>query len=197
VTHIYYQVINSTSLGSTKMVNVMHFEKVTGGAATVSDVNALLLKFKQEFYNALAAYFPAAAQWRVGDAVYAKDLDDLTANTFVPATASTSLTGTGTSLPGQLAACVRWITPLHTRQGRGRTFFGPLCTSALSGQALSTTAIAAINAAAATAVGSGTGIGSLSPAWQMVVHSKVGNVNSIVTTGNTDGVVDTLRSRKY
>jgi hypothetical protein len=198
MTRIFYEVVNQTALGSTKMVNVMHFEKVAGGAATVSDINALLGAIRTSFYNQWSSFYPSPLQWNVGQKVTELDLDDPTASTFIPATAVLSTVGTGTSLPGQLAVCVRWITPLHTRRGRGRTFCGPISSSALSGPALSSTAQAAFNTAAGLLPGSGAGVGGLTPAWQMVIFSKITpRTLSIVTTGNTDGVVDTLRSRKY
>jgi hypothetical protein len=198
MTRIFYEVVNQTSLGSTKMNNVMHFEKVAGGAASIAEVNALLGAIRTSFYNQWSSYYPSPLQWNVGQKVTALDLDDATANTFVPATAALSTVGTGTSLPGQLAVCIRWITGNHTRRGRGRTFCGPISSSALSGPSLGATALSAFNTAAGLLPGTGAGVGGLTPAWQMVVFSKLTpRTLSVVTTGNTDGVVDTLSSRKY
>jgi hypothetical protein len=197
VAQIFYEVVNSTNLGTTKMVNVMHFELNSGDAASLADVNALLGSIRTAFYNQWSAYYPSPIQWRVGDKVTELDLDDPTASTFIPATAVLSTVGTGTSLPGQLAVCVRWITDEHSRQGRGRTFCGPLSTTALTGPSLSSTAQGIFNNAATLLLGTGGGIAGLTPAWSMCIYSKVGHALHAVRAGNTDGVVDTLRSRKY
>lgn len=192
-----YEFTNTTNLGTVKFVNVMHFKKVDGSLADLTAINAVVGKIKSQFYDQWSSYYPAGVQFICGQKVMAFEDTSPASKFFVPSTSVLSIGGTGSGLPGQLAVCMRWISDLPTRQGRGRTFCGPLNSAAISGPSLSPGAITAFAAAGNLLWNAIGGVGSLTPAWQFGVWSKVGGQFHPILAGNTDGVIDTLRSRKY
>lgn len=128
-------------------VNVWHCR--TAGTAidatTTGQLNALL-GFLRTFYNTIASWYPATTTITLGTCTTV-DTQAEAVGTFA------TVTGTGTgSAPQLLANVVTWKTTIAARRGRGRTFLGPLCTSAMQNDGTPAAAIQSDVAAAAGAL---------------------------------------------
>jgi hypothetical protein len=187
---------NSTMLGTIQFVNVMHVRRVGGGEPTIPGLQVVAQDMASGFYNLLTSYTPSGAQWQAGTKVTTFDEATPELKTIQPITpVPTAGTGTGASLPGQLAVCIDWLTARAGRSYRGRTFYGPLNSAALGGPVLSPSASGSFNSAGHNLPIALQGI-SAEP-YDLVVYSKLLHESTVITGGYTDGVVDTLRSRKY
>lgn len=189
-----HELTNSTMLGTIQFVNVMHLQcQVT--SPTVAQVQAAVNAVASSFYNLMTSYSPSGARWQAGTKVTVFDDATPAIKSFVPTLPTlTSGTGTGASQPGQLAVCIDWLTGLPGRSHRGRTFYGPLNTAALGGPVLSPGALTAFNSAPNGLIAALT---ALTPSWRVGVYSKKLKFFFDAVSGYTDGVPDTLRSRKY
>lgn len=128
-------------------VNVWHCR--TAGTAidatTTGQLNALL-GFLRTFYNTIGSWYPATTTITLGTCTTV-DTQAEAAGTFA------TVTGTGTgSAPQLLANVVTWKTSVAARRGRGRTFLGPLCTSAMQADGTPAAALQSDVSAAATAL---------------------------------------------
>lgn len=137
-------------------VNVWHIRTVADPLATgeLTQVNGLL-GFIRTFYNTIGSWYPATTVISLGT-VTTVDTSREVAGTFA------GVTGTGTgSAPQLLAQVVTWKTTIAARRGRGRTFLGPLATSAMQNDGTPAAALLSDVGAAATAlISSSTGFGN-------------------------------------
>lgn len=189
-----YEVTNTLQYGTIAMANVMHVQATSGAQATLSQINAAVTAMAS-FYTFQTSIMPSGLTWQTGTKVM--EFEDSTPNvrTFIGNTPSVaSATGGTGALPSQCAVCVNWLTGLPGRSHRGRTFVGPLATSALTSGNLSTSAKSTVLSGAAALRSS---LSGLSTPFTLLVWSKTLSQAFAINGHTTDGLVDTLRSRKY
>jgi len=106
-------------------VNVWHIKTNDANLSTeLTQANALI-GYIRTFYDSLKTYYPTATVLSLGTVT-----EELTSREITPTMASVTGLGTG-SAPQLLALVVTWRTNIASRRGRGRTFVGPLTTSAM------------------------------------------------------------------
>lgn len=126
-------------------VNVWHIRTAgsTADATRLGQVNALL-GYIRTFYNTIGSWYPTGSTLTVGT-ITTVDTQEEVVGTF----ASVAGGGTG-SAPQLLANVITWKTTIAARRGRGRTFLGPLCTSAIQADGTPAAALQSDVSAAAT-----------------------------------------------
>lgn len=107
-------------------VNVLHISTQPGGQS--GDLGEALTAI-QAMYTKMRENYPAGTTITLGEGMIS---DPLGAPTYVQDDVRT-VTGSGSAppAPSLLAIVAGWRTQAATRQGRGRTFFGPLHKDAL------------------------------------------------------------------
>jgi hypothetical protein len=110
----------SGNLGSLPAYNIHHIQIDTLSLTDMNNVNVAL----KNFYDAMKAYIPSSVNVTVGSSVVQVSGGPPTIIPVAPLT----LNGTDTSgnEPPQCAVVISWRSSLATREGRGRTFFGPV-----------------------------------------------------------------------
>ena len=157
------------------------------GANTVTVANAAIARLKT-FYD-WATGAGVATPWTIGATVLEYKGDPIPL--YVQATPLVSNSfGTFVALPPQLAAVISWRTGEAGRRKRGRTYLGPLTTTAVTGAALNGTFADQVTQRANTIVGTPVAAG-----FAFCVHSPTADDTTTITSGFCDTQVDTLRSR--
>jgi len=110
----------SGNLGSLPAYNIHYIQVDTLSTTDLNNVNVAL----KNMYDAVKAYIPSSVNVTVGSSVIQVTGG---APAILPV-APLSLNGTDTSgnQPPQCAVVISWRSTLATREGRGRTFFGPV-----------------------------------------------------------------------
>jgi hypothetical protein len=106
-------------------VNVWHMRTVFDGGPTELAQANVLLGYLRTFYQGVVGDIPIGTTLSLGTVT-----DVATQREIVPSFLSVAGLGTG-SAPQALCICVTWRTEVAARRGRGRTFIGPLDTSAM------------------------------------------------------------------
>jgi hypothetical protein len=187
-----YEVTNRCDVGGTTYMNVMHFMFPVGDP-TFDDTNELIETILANFYAPLGNWAPTGADWVAGAKVTSFDKSNPSNKLFVPATSRQNFTGSGERAVSQLAICINWFSATPGRSSTGRNFYGPLVVTAISNGKLSASAQSSATAACNLLPAS---VSALTPAWWFGVYSKKDHEFYPILTGHTDGIVDTLRSRK-
>lgn len=179
--------------GSNSAVNTWHFSADGAGiifGPTQSDIenqaDAAIQQLKT-MYNAVAVAGLAGA-WIIGDVVTEHQTGQ--PPKYVNATSATSTVSPGTLDAYQLAGVTSWKTGLAGRSYRGRTFWGPLKSSAFSKPDLSSGWVTSVNAATAAFLAAPTG-GDLVPC----VYSPTLDQTTAIVSGLTSTACRTMRSR--
>jgi hypothetical protein len=120
----------------------------------LSEANTLLT-YVRGFYTYLVARYPTGTTISLGTVV-----EEGTQREIVPTMSNVTGVGTG-SAPQLLAVVCTWKTSIAARRGRGRTFVGPLATSAVQADGTPLDALVTdVKAAAAALVASSMGFGN-------------------------------------
>lgn len=134
-------------------VNIWHVRTTAPvGVDDTDQINAAL-DAMHTFYGSVSSYCAKNTQWALGDVV---NVDDKTtrAGAFSPVQAVLG----GNPAPSVLQICVSWRTAIAARRGMGRTFLGPLSTTALDTDGTPTAnALSAIQSAANTLITASSG----------------------------------------
>lgn len=158
----------------------------TTPSAVVTQANTAINQL-QTFYTALCTA-GLLGQWRIGDVVVEHQTGSPPA--YVAATPKQSVATSGTNYAFQVAAVCSWRTALAGRSYRGRSFIGPLRSSALTGPDISSAFAAAVQAAATTLIAA-PGVGDLVPAVYSALHDQTTRITSAICTQ----ACRTMRSR--
>jgi hypothetical protein len=192
-TGFVHEVTNTASVGSVRYMNVMHFMFPGAVGPTTAELNALITKIKTGFYTLLSSYMPTGSNWTAGAKVTVFDKHTPALKVAVPATSAIDFSATGTATVSQLACCVNWHTATPGRSSTGRTFIGPLNSTAISGAYLSSGFQGSVASVCSSFPG---GVAALPAPFWFGVYSKHDLEFYPITGGSFDQLVDTLRSRK-
>jgi hypothetical protein len=184
-----YRITVENTVGvSGKGVNVL-WVGAMAGALTDAQLNQCLTDIKA-LYTAAAPYL--GGTYNIGARVL-EYLAGGSAPLIRNVTALSQAGAGGTFLPAQCAAVVSWRTAFAGPAYRGRTFLGPLLTTAVTGPSLSAAFLTAVNAAVPTMITNlASHVGGLGG---LMVRSQAKTTDSYVQSGNMNSKVDTLRSR--
>ncbi len=183
----YRILVTNTSPSPGGAANIFH----VSNDVPLSDANVTsILNHLKTFYTAVGTYVYGA--FSIGPRVLEYTPSGI-APRIVPVAAVGQTNVSSTPQPPQLAAVMSWRTALAGRSFRGRTFLGPLNLAALSSGALVGAFYSAANTAAATLI---TNVKTVTTAgYGLCVHSDHLALDTLITSGNMDPKVDTLRSR--
>lgn len=192
--------------GGNTIVNTFHVAPDAGGwagADTTAIANYWIGRLKT-FYDACVTA-GLRGGGTIGGTVIEYEYQE--APKYVPATAQSVASGSGGTLQAlQLACCVSWRTALAGRRYRGRTYLGPLTTTAVSMPALAASFVSGVNAAATTLIAGASG------SFKLAVMSKSGlfwiktgdheyssgnrdGFTTHITSGSASNAIRTMRSR--
>lgn len=161
-------------------VSVMH---MTSASTSLTDAQAVVDNIR-DWYDGCKALFHTSSTITVGAQVL--DISDVDNPLYVGTTPRTVVgTGSGTQLPAQLALVVSWRTATATRSARGRTYLGPIASSALNAYVLTPTLQTAIQNASNTLIATN----------RLDVYSRKLDVVYQVTSAVVNTKIDTMRTR--
>jgi len=180
-----YQITATITAWNGTNVNVWHTKR---GGGTTSDAS-LAAATIQQFYDTVKAQFAASATISVDKCI---DLS-VSPPQYVPITVPALVTSTGSGRSdARLACCISWRTNVATRRGRGRTFIGPLNSSANStSTGLLASAVTSGLQTGANALLTALATGSV----DLQVYSRAANVGYTPSAAIINSTPDTLRSR--
>jgi len=173
---------------SGKAVNIFHV--TSGTTATLSDTQlSNVLNDLKLLYTAFATY--CTITYSIGSRIL-ELLPDGSPPVIRNIAALTQAPGVGTVMPAQLAAVVSWRTAFAGPSFRGRTFLGPLGSTAITAGSLNSAFLSAVNPAA---VGMLTNMPAHANGGGLCVRSNTKQLDTLVTACNVNSKVDTLRKR--
>jgi hypothetical protein len=155
-------------------------------AAKIGQANDAINQL-QTFYNALSTA-GILGSWRIGDVVVEHETGQ--PPRYVAATPKQSINTSGSNYAFQVAAVCSWRTAKAGRSYRGRSYIGPLRSTAMSGPDISSTFAAAVATAAAALIAA-PGTGQLVPA----VYSAKNDTTERITSALCTTACRTMRSR--
>lgn len=157
------------SHGTPPFVNIFHVLCTSDNNDTVA---AALPSIFQDFYDAWAGYMQPGTSWVLFDRIL--DLETTPPTIYTEAQKTSAPSGSTTALPSQLSAVLSWRTPQAGPAYRGRTYLGPLNTSANADGGIASAMNSAIKSAGDQLIADVAGIVSLNPA-SLVVYSRAHN----------------------
>jgi hypothetical protein len=176
--------------GGNTVVNTYHFHPDSSmawaGTNRVTHANILIGHLKT-FYNALGVA-GLAGGYDIGTVVLEYETGQ--PPIYVGATAQSSTGAAGGTVPYQCAAVATWRTVKAGKSYRGRTYFGPIISTAQNGQAWNSTNVGQWNTALGTFLSN-----VASSSFDLCVASKATDSSESVITGAFTGAMRTMRSR--
>jgi len=165
--------------------NVWH-----ASVADTTNANAqLVVDAIRDFYTTIAALYSNAVTLTIGTSVLVIDsTPPLILNPTPRIVVGSSI---GASLPAQLAGVVSWRTPFAGRSFRGRNYFGPISSSALTANQITNAINTSMGSAAAALIAAS----GASANWSFVVWSEKLQVATEVGSGVANTKVETQRRR--
>ena len=176
--------------GGNTVVNTYHFHPDSGNVWTGTNLVTLgntLIGHLKTYYNALGVA-GLAGGYDIGTVV----LEYQTGQPpkYIGCTAQSSTGAAGGTVPYQCAAVATWRTALAGKSYRGRSFMGPIISTAQNGQAWNSTNVGQWNTALGTFL---TNVGSTM--FDLCVASITKDSSESVITGAFTGAMRTMRSR--
>lgn len=173
---------------SGKAVNIYHV--TSGTTATLSDTQlANVLTDLKLIYTAFGTY--TSVTWTVGSRILEllPDGSPPVIRNIVPLNQAG---GVGTVQPPQLAAVISWKTPLAGPSFRGRTFLGPLTSTAITAGGLNSAFLSAMQPAAVAVISN---MPAHANGGGLCVRSTTKELDTLITSSAINSKVDTLRKR--